>query len=79
MVAKKIVTVHGSRFGVKSIMQSDINLEPGTCERLHKILSRSYRHFIVFFVQLLYENRKSLIASHRLLVIGHLSLDICHW
>jgi hypothetical protein len=32
MVAKKIVTVHGSKFGVNSIMQSYINLEPGTCE-----------------------------------------------
>lgn len=50
MVAKKIVTVQGSRFAVKSIMQSYINLEPGTCERLQKIIIQSYRHFIVFFV-----------------------------
>jgi hypothetical protein len=32
MVAKKIVTVQGSRFGVKSIMQSYISLEPETCQ-----------------------------------------------
>lgn len=50
MVAKKIVAVHGSRFGVKSIMQSYINLEPDTCEHLQKIVIQSYRHFIVFFV-----------------------------